>query len=111
MHLKVSLSRRKVILILKCSKKILSVVPSNLVLLSHMVTSDPDAGGASGLFRGDSGRKTGEDAAPHRVLSSFSTAQPRRGGPPSRPIPGRLAHTGVKSCINSHEGQQGLVLL
>lgn len=50
--------------------------------------SDPDAGGASGHFRGDSGGETGEDAAAHGVLAPVSPAQPGRGGPPPQPLPG-----------------------
>lgn len=59
--------------------------------------ADPDAGGASGLCRGDSRGEAGEDAAAHRVLSPFSAAQPGWGGPPPRPIPGRLR---IHSCTH-----------
>lgn len=50
---------------------------------------DPDAGGAGGLCRGDSGGAPGEDAAAHRVLPPLTAAQPGWGGPPPRPLPGR----------------------
>lgn len=53
-----------------------------------MFSSDPDAGGASGHFRGDSGGEAGEDAAAHRVLPPVSPAQPGWGRPPPRPLPG-----------------------
>lgn len=55
-----------------------------------MATADPDAGGASGLCRRDSGGEAGEDAAAHRILPPLSAAQPGWGGSPSRPLPGRL---------------------
>lgn len=61
-----------------------------LALFSCVVTTDPDAGGASGLGGGDSRGEAGEDAAAHRVLSPFSAAQPGWCGPPPRLIPGRL---------------------
>lgn len=64
-----------------------------LTLFLCVVMADPDAGGAGGLCRGDSGRETGEDAAAHGVLPAFSPAQPGWGGPPPRPIPGRPRHT------------------
>lgn len=66
-------------------------------MFSCVVIPDPDAGGACGLRRGDSGGEAGKDAAAHRVLPPVSTAQPGWGGPPPWSLPGRLrhAHSGV----------------
>lgn len=69
------------------------VLSSICVFFSHSLTfallSDPDTGGASRLCRGDSGGETGEDASAHRILFTFSVAQPGWGGAPSRPLPGK----------------------
>ncbi len=73
--------------------------------------ADPDAGGASGLYRGDSGGEAGEDAAAHRVLPPFSAAQPGWGGSPPRPISGtlrpahiwQLSYISVDRCIVYHQ--------
>lgn len=68
-----------------------------VVCVCCVVTADPDAGGAVGLCRRDSGGEAGEDAAAHRVLPPFSAAQPGWGRPPPWPIPGRRrpAHFGI----------------
>lgn len=55
-----------------------------------VVTADFDAGGTSRLCQGDTRGEAGEDAAAHRILTSFSAAQPRWCGPPPWPLSGRL---------------------
>lgn len=65
-----------------------------------MITTDPDAGGASGLYRGDSRGEAGEDAVAHGILPAFSATQPGWGGPPPRPLPGRPAHIWQLSYIS-----------